>query len=69
MTAIRILSVAFAAGLAAFAATGAGFAQDDSDKASGSMMDQKSGGGIDDGSEVRRRHDGATRHDAWVTTA
>jgi LTXXQ motif family protein len=46
MTAIRILSVAFAAGLAAFAATGAGFAQDNSDKASGSMMDQKSGGGM-----------------------
>jgi LTXXQ motif family protein len=45
MTAIRILSVAFAAGLTAFAATGAGFAQDDSGKASGSMMDQKSGGG------------------------
>jgi LTXXQ motif family protein len=48
MTAIRILSVAFAAGLAAFAATGAVFAQDDSDKASGSMMDQKPGGGMMD---------------------
>ena len=45
MTATRILSVALAAALAAFAATGAVFAQDDSDKGSGSMMDQKSGGG------------------------
>ena len=31
--------------LAAFAVTGAALAQDNSDKASGSMMDQKSGGG------------------------
>jgi hypothetical protein len=44
MTATRILSVVFAAALAAFAATGAVFAQDDTDKDSGSMMDQKSGG-------------------------
>jgi hypothetical protein len=44
MTATSILSVVFAAALAAFAATGAVFAQDDTDKGSGSMMDQKSGG-------------------------
>jgi hypothetical protein len=45
MIAIRMLSVAFAVGLAAFAVTGVGFAQDDSDKAGGSMMDHQSGGG------------------------
>jgi LTXXQ motif family protein len=48
MISIRMLSVAFAAGLAAFAATGAGFAQDDSDKAGGSMLDHQSGGGMMD---------------------
>jgi hypothetical protein len=46
MIAIRMLSVAFAVGLAAFAVTGVGFAQDDSDKAGGSMMDHQSGGGM-----------------------
>jgi len=45
MTATRILSVALAASLAAFAATGPVFAQDDSDKGSGSMMGQTQGGG------------------------
>jgi LTXXQ motif family protein len=54
MTATRTLSVAFAAMLAAFAATTGATAQQDSDKGSGStmgqtqggsMMDQKSGGG------------------------
>jgi LTXXQ motif family protein len=48
MISIRMLSVAFAAGLAASVATGAGFAQDDSDKAGGSMMDHQSGGSMMD---------------------
>ncbi len=48
MTSIRMLSVAFAAGLAAFAATGAVLAQDDGGNASGSMMDQRPGGGMMD---------------------
>ncbi len=48
MTSIRTLAVVFAAGLAACAATGAGFAQDDGGNAGGSMMDQKSGGGMMD---------------------
>jgi LTXXQ motif family protein len=64
MTATKIFSVAVAAGLAAFAATGVGFAQDNSDKDSGSMMgqtqggsmmDQKSGGGSMTGGSMMGR--------------
>jgi hypothetical protein len=48
MTATKIFSVAVAAVLAAFGATGAIFAQDNSDKDSGSMMGQTQGGSMMD---------------------
>jgi hypothetical protein len=48
MTATKIFSVAVVAVLAAFAATGAVFAQDNSDKDSGSMMGQTQGGSMMD---------------------
>jgi len=48
MTATKIFSVTVAAVLAAFAVTGAVFAQDNSDKDSGSMMGQTQGGSMMD---------------------
>jgi hypothetical protein len=48
MTATRILSVAFAAALAAFAATTGTIAQQEGDKDSGSMMGQTQGGSMMD---------------------
>jgi uncharacterized protein involved in exopolysaccharide biosynthesis len=48
MTATKIFSVAVVAVLAAFAATGAVFAQNNSDKDSGSMMGQTQGGSMMD---------------------